>query len=140
MSHLLPGYELGQEVDITFRGAQVMDIGGNFIDVELSDGSELTVLPGAEGVEVTPAGSAQLAELSLASIEQQLGRLTPEESSWVLGRLSVTAPAVLAEALTALAKRRESQTPTVRGGPPLDPATEDEYRRERADYTTEEQA
>ncbi|MEV4179883.1 hypothetical protein AB0J28_00370 [Streptosporangium canum] len=56
MSTLLPGFELGQEVDITFRGAQVADIGGNFIDVELADGEELTVLPGADGVEVRPVG------------------------------------------------------------------------------------
>ncbi|MER5420392.1 hypothetical protein [Streptosporangium roseum] len=64
MSILLPGFEVGQEVDITFRGAPVNDIGGNYLDVELSDGEELTVLPDADGVEVTPAGSVPtLAEL-----------------------------------------------------------------------------
>ena len=160
MSHLLPGYELGQEVDITFRAAQVTDIGGNFIDVELSDGEELTVLPGADGVEVTPAGSRQAAELSLASIEQQLGPLTPEETSWVLGRLAVTAPSALAEALTALAERRAETlppfeaartppgevtlthhlTPSVRGGPDIGPDADDEFRREQDDHNPEEKA
>jgi hypothetical protein len=62
--NLLPGYEIGQEVDVTFRGARVDDVGGNFIDVETANGDELTVLPDAVGVEVTPAGSTlSLAEL-----------------------------------------------------------------------------
>ncbi|MEU8381719.1 hypothetical protein [Streptosporangium sp. NPDC048865] len=73
--------------------------------------------------------------LTLADLERTLGPLTPDEQEWVLGRLGVTAPSALAEALSALAQRRSGDgrlsIPTVRGGPPLDEAAEAEYREER---------
>ncbi|MEV4181681.1 hypothetical protein AB0J28_09560 [Streptosporangium canum] len=55
--NLLPGFEIDQEVDVTFRGVRVTDVGTNFIDVETADGEELCVLPGASSVDVTPAGN-----------------------------------------------------------------------------------
>lgn len=73
--------------------------------------------------------------MSLGALERQLGPLTPDEQEWVLGRLGVTAPSAMAEALSALAQRRSGDRrpsiPTVRGGPPLDEAAEAEYREER---------
>lgn len=90
---------------------------------------------------------------TLAEIERDLGPLAPEEQEWVLGRLAVTAPSAIAEALSALGQRRAgtlpqfeeirtpdgeltlahrpTTAPTVRGGPELDLATEAEYREER---------
>ncbi|SFK91543.1 hypothetical protein SAMN05216275_14110 [Streptosporangium canum] len=91
MSILLPGFALGQEVNITFCGAQITDIGGNFIDVELADGEELTVLPGADGVEVTPAGTPQPAERVLAALAEVLTELGDIQHSRVIMAAAVLA-------------------------------------------------
>ncbi|MET8334430.1 hypothetical protein [Streptosporangium canum] len=72
MSRLFPEFELGQEVNVTFRAALITDIGGNFLDVELADGEELTVLPGADGVDVTPTGVAQPADRIIAALAEVL--------------------------------------------------------------------
>lgn len=47
-------FRIGQEVDVLFRGAKVLDIGGNFLDLDLADGDDLCVIPGNTGVTVRP--------------------------------------------------------------------------------------
>lgn len=76
---------------------------------------------------------------TLRELLERLNKLSPAETQWVLGGLAALVPDRVVKVLDRLAKYH-AQTPSVRGGPALDRATEDEYRRERADYTPEEQA
>lgn len=74
---------------------------------------------------------------TLRELLERLNELSPAETQWVLGGLAALAPQQVASALDRLTEYR-AQTPTVRGGPALDRATEDEYRAEQNDHDPEE--
>jgi hypothetical protein len=72
--------------------------------------------------------------------------MTADDMRWALRYLAGHDPVAVDLAIASVETRRRriatsspAETP-VRGGPELDPATEDDYRAERADYTPEEQA